>query len=270
MSRSKLSSCFEGLAYGSESPQVLATVIQVNGPTSSNPGDKALINEHRIVEGWVGGGCVQRALLKASKTVLDNQQAVLIRVSPQGQWQALDGIAEFTSNCLSGGSLLVFIEPLKKKPRLSIFGHSPVALNLMHLAPQLGFQTIMVSADINPSILPEDVLYQPEISNINCEYCVIASQGKQDKIALKTAMNSNAAYISMVASSKKAKALKIALLEDGWEQSQIDRICSPAGIDINAKTPAEIALSILAQLVKLRQSETKQLNLEKQNDKLNG
>jgi len=257
MNHSKLETCFEHLVSDTETPLAMATVIQVDPPTSSKPGDKALVSNDGIVEGWIGGGCVQSALIKASRNAIASQRAVLIRLAPEGQWQTINGIEDFTSGCLSGGSLLIFIEPISKKPRLSILGHSPIALSLTSLAPQLGFQVSVISPDIHQHKLPDDVLCLPDFSSSNfsntrSDYCVIATQGKYDKVALKAALNTNASYIAMIASKKKARALKEALLAEGIEQCQIERISSPAGFDINAETPAEIALSILAELVKLR------------------
>ena len=247
----RIKDCFTRLSNGGE-PLALATVIQAVSPTSGKPGDKALISADGIVEGWIGGGCVQGALRSAAKKSLTSQQPCLIRVAPEGEWQAMDGLTDFSSRCLSGGSLLIFIEPLESAPRLSILGDSPIAYTLIAMAPSLGFSTCAVSPDIEPARLPENVGHFSDFSNVTGEFCVIATQGKQDMMALNAALTSNAIHIAMVASAKKTNALRAKLAEQGFNAQQLARIHSPAGLPIYAKTPEEIALSLLAELVKVR------------------
>jgi len=230
--KSNLELCFESLADGKNDPRALATIIQVAPPTSSKVGDKALINKSGIVEGWVGGGCVQSAIVNATNTVIESQKPLLILVAPRGEWQAVDGISQFTSACPSGGSLLIFIEPVKKRLKLCVLGHSPVAMKLASLASQLSFQVSIMSPDLD----------------------MIATQGKGDKAALKAALESTVSYLGMIASAKKAKALKVELISDGLAQAEVDRIDSPVGKKLGGETPAEIALAALSELVSRRNS----------------
>ena len=238
----------------SEIPLALATVIQAISPTSGKPGDKALVSSDQIIDGWIGGGCSQPAVIKAAKKALIEGEPSIIRIGPKGESKALDSVIDFTSNCLSGGILVIFIEPLNRQPSLCVFGHSPVAISLSTQAKKLGFSVMLLRPELAPERLPKGVSHQDDFSAIHSDFIVIATQGRNDKAAIVTALESTAGYISMVASEKKIIGLKKQLLESNVDQIALDRIHGPAGIEIGAETPAEIALSVLADLVRIRRS----------------
>jgi xanthine dehydrogenase accessory factor len=246
----------------SETPLVLATVIQAVSPTSGNPGDKALVSADEIIDGWIGGGCAQPAVIEAAGKSLASGKPMVIRIGPEGEWQTLNGVVDFTSSCLSGGTLVIFIEPLYQQPTLCILGHSPVAISLCSQAATLDFSVSIASpefgrdARLNSNLehLPDGISHRADFSDIDCDFIVIATQGKHDRSAINAALESRAGYIGMVASRKKMAGLKTILLETGIEAELLGRIQGPAGIEIGAETPAEIALSILADLVRIRRS----------------
>jgi xanthine dehydrogenase accessory factor len=254
--QTNLDTCFKGLA-GDEKPLALATVIQTALSTSGNAGDKALVSAEGIVEGWIGGGCAQPAVVEAARMVLESAEPCLIRVGPKGEWETLDGVVDFSSGCLSGGTQVIFIEPLNRQAKLSILGDSPVALCLCELAAGLDFSVTVTSPDLESSQLPETARLEADFESVNGDFIVVATQGRHDRAALKAALNSNAGYIAMVASRKKIAGLKAGLIKSGIEASEMERIHSPAGIEIGAVSPAEIALSILAELVRVRRSGSK-------------
>jgi len=253
-----LDSCFKALATA-EVPLVLATVVQTLGSTSGKAGDKALVSAQGIIEGWIGGGCAQPAVVEAARQVLESAQACLIRVGPKGEWETLDGVVDFSSGCLSGGTEVIFIEALKNQAKLNILGDSPVALCLCELALPLDFSVTVTSPDLESSQLADTVRIETDFASVDGEFVVVATQGRHDRAALKAALESDAGYIAMVASGRKIAGLKASLAKSGVEAAQLDRIHSPAGIEIGAVSPAEIALSILAQLVQLRRSFAGQL-----------
>jgi xanthine dehydrogenase accessory factor len=248
-----LDACFNGLA-GDETPLALATVIQTALSTSGNAGDKALVSAEGIVEGWIGGGCAQPAVVEAARIALETAEPCLIRVGPKGEWETLDGVVDFSSGCLSGGTQVIFIEPLNRQAKLSILGDSAVALSLSELATAVDFSVTVISPDLESSQLPETVRLEQEFGSASGDFIVVATQGRHDRAALKAAINSSAEYIAMVSSRKKIAGLKASLIKSGIATSEIERIHSPAGIEIGAVSPAEIALSILAELVRVRRS----------------
>ena len=254
---SNLDSCFKDLANG-ETPLALATVIQTALSTSGKAGDKALVSAQGIVEGWIGGGCAQPAVVEAARIALKSAEPCLIRVGPKGEWETLDGVVDFSSGCLSGGTQVIFIEPLNRPAKLSILGDSPVALCLSDLAGRLGFAVTLMSPDLESSGLPESVRIKHDFESAGGDFIVVATQGRHDRSALKAAINSNAGYVGMVASGKKIAGLKASLIKSGIDTSALDRIHSPAGLEIGVVSPAEIALSILAELVAVRRDGSKQ------------
>ena len=252
-----LDSCFKGLA-NAETPLALATVIQTALSTSGNAGDKALVSAEGIVEGWIGGGCAQPAVVEAARIALESGEPCLIRVGPKGEWETLDGVVDFSSGCLSGGTQVIFIDPLSRQPILAILGDSPVALCLSELAAQLGFAVTMISPDLDPSQLPPGIRLVHDFESASGDFVVVATQGRHDRAALKAVINSSAGYIGVVASRKKIAGLKASLIKSGIEAGEMGRIHSPAGLEIGAVSPAEIALSILAELVRVRRSGSNQ------------
>jgi len=254
LNTTSLEACFEGL-YREGTPLALATVVQAVSPTSGKPGDKALVTGDAIVEGWIGGGCAQPAVIEATRGALESGESSLIRVGPKGEWEPLEGVVDYTSGCLSGGTLVIFIEPMIKQPVLNILGNSLAAHSLCYLAGHLGFAVTLTCPDLVPSDLPENVRRAADFSEVNGDFIVIATQGKHDRSALKAALASSASHIAMIASSKKIAGLKASFAKAGVDSDQLDRIHSPAGIEIGALTPAEIALSVLADLVRVRRGE---------------
>jgi len=254
MSKStNLESCFKGLA-NEDTQLALATVIQTALSTSGNVGDKALVSAEGIVEGWIGGGCAQPAVVAAARLALESAEPCLIRVGPKDEWEALDGVVDFSSGCLSGGTQLIFIEPLNRQAKLSILGDSPVALSLSDLAGRLDFSVTVISPDLESSQLPETLHLEHDFASVGGDFVVVATQGRHDRAALKAAIKSNAGYIGVVASRKKIAGLKESLIKSGVAVSEMERVHGPAGIEIGAVSSAEIALSILAELVQLRRS----------------
>jgi len=252
-----LDACFKGLA-NEQTPLALATVIQTAQSTSGKVGDKALVSAQGIIEGWIGGGCAQPAVIEAARQALDSARPCLIRVGPKGEWEALDGIVDFSSGCLSGGTQVIFIEPLNKQVKLNILGDSPVAQSLSDLAGRLDFAVTVTGPELDPTQFSETVQIEHDFETADGDYIVVTTQGRHDRAALKAALNSNATYIAMVASHKKITGLKASLIKSGIDASELERVHSPAGIDIGAVSPAEIALSILAELVAVRRAGSRQ------------
>jgi len=248
-----IESCFAALG-DRESALVLATVIQAIPPTSGKVGNKALVSAEKIVEGWIGGGCSQSAVVRVAEHVLRSGRPCVIRVGPEEDWSEQESVIDFTSGCLSGGTLLIFVEPLVRNPTLSILGNSPVAQNLSVLAQNLGFSVTVVSPDVDPDSVADDVNFSKEFTDLDCDFIVIATQGRHDRAALNAAIESSANYIAMIASRKKFAGLTDRLANAGVSSCDLQRIHNPAGIDIGAVTPQEIALSILADLVRERRN----------------
>jgi len=243
----------------------MATVVRTVSATAAKAGAKALIRaDGSISAGWIGGGCARAAVLNAARQALDDGKARLVSVQPadvlkdQGlrPGDARDGI-EFARNmCPSHGTMDVFVEPILPRPGLLVCGGSPVAVALAELAGRFGFAvTVAALPDDHQRFADVDTLIAgfeiPELSGA-IAFAVVATQGLGDQAALKAAVNRVAGYVAFVGSHRKAAALREALAAAGVDAERLARVRSPAGLDIGAVTPEEIALSIVAEMVELR------------------
>lgn len=231
-----------------EEPFAFATIVRTAGVTAAKPGAKALIgSDGTILHGFLGGGCTRGAVRKAALESIATGAPTLISVAPEELLSELgvspgaeaDGVTYARNGCPSRGTVDIFIEPFLPMPELIVLGASPVAEALAELAPQFHWS---VSRDLG------DSARAPRTRAI-----VVATQGQGDLAELKSALEIDAAHLAFVGSKRKFASLATKL-EGTATREQIDRISAPAGLDIGAVTPEEIALSILAELIRVRRS----------------
>ncbi|WP_293575090.1 XdhC family protein [Phaeobacter sp.] len=245
-------------------PFAIATVTRASGFTAAKPGAKAvLLADGSIAHGWVGGGCVRSALAKAARVALQDGQPQLISLKPQEVLDAEgitagtdhDGVRFARNGCPSKGSLDIFLEPVLPKPALLIYGTSPVAKALHQLAA--GFDWAVQVADAEAASEADRTrngsTHKPAQERGQC-MIVVATQGKGDADALRDALQQGAAFTAFVSSRRKFVALRHKLEQDGVDPAALAEVHAPAGLAIDAVTPEEIALSILAQLTQVRRS----------------
>lgn len=237
----------------------LATVVRSEAPTSARPGAKAIVTTDGEIEGWIGGGCAQPAVIKVAKLVLQDGRPRLIRISPDKELPADPGILDFGMSCQSGGTLDIFIEAVTTRPVLLIIGQSPVAQALCSLAPRVGFSVTVAFPGADRQVFPEADRIEQSLENLRvpadlAAYAVVATQGRRDEEGLEAALASGARYVAFVASARKAAALKQYLKERGHAAERVDGIVAPAGVTIGAVTPEEIALSVLGGVVQARRA----------------
>jgi xanthine dehydrogenase accessory factor len=220
---------------------VVATVVRCEAPTSGKPGDRAIITADGKISGWIGGGCAQPIVIEEALKSLKDGKSRLIRVSPTAGAEPADGITGYTMMCHSGGTLDIFVEPVLAKPHIIIFGRSPVATILAGLAKTLSYRVSQISEEDGD---PQRITNQTAI--------VVATQGEDDEGALERALAMDAPYVAFVASKKKWEAVSSFLREKGVGEDRLKSVHVPAGLNIGAKTPEEIAVSILAQTIQTR------------------
>jgi xanthine dehydrogenase accessory factor len=242
----------------SGTPFALVTVVRAESPTSAKPGAKAVVTADGEIEGWIGGGCAQPVVVKVVKQVLQDGSARLIRISPERDELIAEGIMDFNMSCHSGGTLDIFIDPVVARPALWIIGASPAAQALSGLAHRLGFSVTAVFPGADQALFPEADRVIDKLEGLAAAgapaFVVVATQGKRDEAGLEAALSTGAAYVAFVASERKAGKLKQYLKERGQDAARVDAIVSPAGVEIGAVTPEEIALSVLAGVVQARRS----------------
>lgn len=231
----------------------IATVVRTLNATSAKPGAKALVlADGSIAQGWVGGGCIRSAVGRAAIEALQDGAPKFVSLRPEDVLQR-DGIeigaeiegTKFAKNgCPSQGSMDIFVEPVLPQPELVIIGNSPVSHALARLAESFDFNTV---------IRTESSTDGAKVIKSNArQFIVVASQGKSDAQSLKQALAYGAEYVAFVGSRRKFAALVNKLAGKTCEGSALDDVIAPAGLHIDAVTPDEIALSILAQIVQLR------------------
>lgn len=245
----------------------LVSVLRVQAPASARPGDKAIVTADGIVQGWIGGGCAQPAVLRTVRQALADGRARVIRIAPEtaagdgspAPVRELDDVLEFGMACHSGGTLELFIDPVLPRVSLTVIGDSPVAVALADLAPRVGLQVNVVAQGAQPERFASAtrVLASDDAAGVAAQvapgsFVVVATQGRRDVQGLRAALAVQARQVWLVASGRKAQVLKDALVAAGADAAQVAAIVAPAGQPIGAHTPEEVALSVLAAVVAAR------------------
>jgi xanthine dehydrogenase accessory factor len=239
-------------------PFVLATVVRVEKPTSARPGAKAIITADGALSGWIGGSCAEPTVRREAAAALADGQNHLLRLCPPEKMglNPQEGVTEVKLTCMSGGTLEIFLEPHMPPAHLVVIGHQAAAQALAALGKALEYTVSAVgevSAERFPSVDRRiETLDFTQIEFKPNMYVVVASHGNYDETALQAALPSQAAYVALVTSKKRAESVRTYLREAGLPEKTIARLKYPAGLDIGAATPGEIALSILAEIVQLR------------------
>jgi xanthine dehydrogenase accessory factor len=236
----------------------LVTVIRTANATSAKAGAKAVVTADGALHGFVGGGCVQGAVSRTALAVMGAGTPRLIRVRPKEDKEAgnAEGLELHDSHCPSGGTVDLFLEPMLQRTRIVICGGSPVAATLARLARCMGYETVAAAPGADQARIAEadrriDGFDLSAVTLRAQDAVVVATQGRRDREALKAALLSPADYVGMVGSRAKIGKLMAQLAEDVPEAMR-RRLRGPAGIDIGAIDPEEIALSILGEIVQDR------------------
>ncbi len=239
----------------------MATVVRYVAPSSGKPGDKAIITASGQLSGWIGGGCAQPVVIKEALKAIQDGRSRLVRISPSSNGSEA-GIVDYTMTCHSGGALDIFIEPILPRPHLLVLGRSPVAKALARLAKAIDYAVSVAAPEVELEEFPNADLVRKDLdlSQIKITdqtYIVVSTQGECDEEALEQAMGTNAAYIAFVASKVKAKKVIDYLREKGIATERLQQLRAPAGLDIGAGAPEEIAVSILAEIIQTRRAQSK-------------
>lgn len=240
-------------------PFALAVVVRSEPPISGKPGDKAIVQEDGSIFGWVGGGCTQPVIIKEARKALEDGKPRLVRIAPTESTVVQDGMVEYAMTCHGGGALDIYIEPVLPKPQLVIVGQSVVARTLARLGKVLDYQIAVVAPDADQAQYPDADTFQSQMDLTPLHlagqtYVVVSTQGEGDEEALEEVVAYDLPYVAFVASSKKAEKVFEQLNERGISAERLQQIKVPAGLDIGARTPEEIAVSILAEVIQVMRS----------------
>lgn len=224
-------------------PFVRARVVLAQRPTSAKAGDEAIIHADGSIEGFVGGSCAETTVRAQSLVLLDSKTPLLLRITPTDegtgrQTDHLTGTMTVHNPCLSGGTLEIFLEPVVPPPTVQVDGDGPIALALARIGTELGYRVTTVD--------------RPSLGGALA--AVAASHGRSEIEVLAAALDGGVPYVGLVASRRRGAAVlaELAAARPDLARVAVDRVDTPAGLDIGARTAAEIALSILAKVVSAR------------------
>ena len=248
-------------------PFALATVVRTVAATAAKAGAKAVIlPDGTISEGWIGGGCARAAVLKAAKDALADGKSRLVSVQPPDLLadhgvQAGDeqeGVRFANNMCPSQGTMDIFVEPVLPRPQVVICGSSPVAVAVADLARRAKFAVTVCAPGAEQAAFDQVDRriegYALPVEEAGARYVVVSTQGRGDEAALLAALAVDVDYVAFVGSRKKAEALKQVLALRAVPAERLAKLKAPAGLDLGAITPDEIAISILAEIVAVRRS----------------
>jgi xanthine dehydrogenase accessory factor len=238
-------------------PFAVATVVRYEAPISGKPGNKAIVQADGKLWGWIGGGCSQPVVIKEALKALADGQPRLVRISPSSSPE--HGVVDYTMTCHSGGTLDIFIEPVLPKPHVLILGRSPVAQALAKLAKIVGYAVWVAAPDADPETFPDVDLVQTNFDLAQLQikpntFIVVSTQGESDEEALEAALQTLSSHVAFVASKIKAGKVRGYLKERGVAADRLAQLRAPAGLDIHASSPEEIAVSILAEIIHTRKT----------------
>lgn len=244
-----------------DEPFARATVVRREPPVSANVGDRAVITTDGDVYGWIGGvECAQETVVGEARTVVETGSATLVGLAPDPDAIDRPGLDAHRMTCHSGGTLEVFIEAVTPSPQLVVVGDSPIVAALSRLAGELAFEVVVVDRDGGEYPAADAVVTSTDTADVASAvagrpYVVVASTGAYDAEGVAAAAELDAAYVGLVASDTRAEEVteraadRLGVSPDAVRSA----VTTPAGVDIAAKAPEEIAVSILAEVVDVRQ-----------------
>jgi xanthine dehydrogenase accessory factor len=239
----------------SRRPFAVATVVETVGSVSAKTSSKAVVDEHgRVVAGWVGGGCAESSTCRKAVECMESGETAVLEIDLD------DEVLGAGMPC--GGHMRVYVEPVLPKPALWIMGHGRVAECLCAMGDMLGLDVVVNDPLVDPERYPaasrlitDDPEYEALTPGAD-DFVVIATQHKGDHLSMTRALASDARYIALIASRKRSRLVLDFLRRERFEDSNLDRVMAPSGIDLGARTPEEIALCVMSEIVLVRRGGT--------------
>jgi xanthine dehydrogenase accessory factor len=236
----------------------LATIIKTKGSTPGKVGQKMLVKSDGTTVGTVGGGCIDAEVFARTQDVIKTGVAQTFTITLSKEEAGDSGL-------ICGGEVEIFIEPLAT-PSVYIFGAGHISCTISKIAKMAGFRVVVIDDReefANCQRFPEadEILLRPfdsiDLMPSEDSYIVIVTRGhRYDQQVLEWAVKQKAKYIGMIGSKEKIKNTYENLVSRGVSKGVLERVHSPIGLDIGAKTPDEIAVSIVAELIKIRRKES--------------
>lgn len=237
-------------------PFALATVVWRRAPSSAQPGNQAIVTAAGKVRGWLSGACAESVVIREARKAMETGEPQLILLGSPDELaaRANDGISLVPMQCQSEGAIELFVQPVLPKPHLIMVGRTPMVGTLTSLAKTLGWRTVVVDDRGDPEAHPEadrvvTTLDLDAAGVTENSLIVVATQGQYDELAVDKALGSPAAFIGLIASRKRSKAVMDWLRDVDYTEDALARVKAPAGLDLGSLKHDEIAVGVLAELV---------------------
>jgi len=236
----------------------LVTVVETSGSTPGKVGSKMLVNHDGYIKGTIGGGILEGKVIELARKSLKDKKIGLFDFNLTKEEASLD------KEAICGGKIKVFIDIIEAKEKIIIFGAGHIATFLSKFAKEIGMEVIIIDERIefaNKERFPgADRIFvlEPDeavekIRYFSSSYIVIVTRGHlKDEIALYSVINLKSKYIGMIGSTQKNKVIFNNLIKKGIKQEKLKKVFTPIGLDIGAETPGEIAISIIAEIIKTK------------------
>ena len=233
----------------------LVTVVRRESPSSARVGDTALVTGAGDYHGWAGGGCTRSTVVREALRAIADGEPRLLSLSPEPEEGQRAGVVALPMTCDSGGTVEIYVEPVLPVARLLLFGSSPAVRVLARIGHAMGYRVEVVDPDADKASFPEAERVLQSIAPEGVPrgaHVLVATMGERDLDAIEAVAGSAPAYLGVIASGKRFAQLRDALRARGVSREALERIVAPAGLDIGARSPEEIAVSIMAQIVERR------------------
>lgn len=238
----------------------LVTVVRREPPSSARVGDNALITESGGYYGWAGGGCTRETVVREASRAIAEGEPRFLCLSPDSGAAPRAGMLAVPMTCDSGGTVEIYVEPVLPVPRLFLFGASPTVRCLARIAHAMGYRVDVVHPDADAADYPEAAVQKAFASAAlpKGAHVLVATMGDDDIEVLHSVLAQAPAHVGVIASRKRFAQVRGELLARGVPEAALAAVAAPAGLDIGARTPEEIALSVMAQIVQVRRTKVEE------------
>ena len=217
----------------------LVTVVRREPPSSARVGDTALVTERGEYHGWAGGGCTRETVVREAQRAMAEGEPRLFCISPDPKPRP--GMVALQMTCDSGGTVEIYVEPVLPVARLVLYGATPMVEALARIGEAMGWR-----------------VERGGEASLDRAHVLVGTMGDEDLEVLQKVLRADPAYVGVIASRKRFEHVRETLVACGIPRAAVDKVAVPAGLDIGARTPEEIAVSVMAQIVERRRSATVQ------------
>lgn len=224
----------------------LVTVVRREPPSSARVGDTALITQGGDYHGWAGGGCTRETVVREAQRAMADGEPRLLCISPEMNTKPRPGMLAVAMTCDSGGTVEIYVEPVLPVSRLVLFGTTPAVEALARIGAAMGWR-----------------VERGGEAAVKGAHVLVGTMGDDDLEALQQVLRGEPAYVGVIASRKRFDQVRETLIACGIPRAAVEKVCAPAGLDLGASTPEEIALSVMAQIVQKNRNRKIQVEVQK-------